>query len=176
MGNSPWAYAVSASVRSGTLLMMDEVHTERLIGTRPLLRDARSCTRCWTTGRRSPPPAPALLRDMDHWKRQRCGRWIWRRDGELVARAGLLRIADDDVELAWFVAAAHRGQGLATEIARFAIGVAFSELGLTRLSAKTEPSNAASLGVMRRCGMTYERDIVHAGLPHVRYVLTNASS
>ena len=156
--------------------MMDEVHTERLTGTRPLLRDAEELHPLLDDGSSLAAARSALLRDMDHWKRERCGRWIWRRNGELVAHAGLLRIADDDVELAWFVAAAHRGQGLATEIARFAIGVALTELGLTRLSAKTEPSNAASLGVMRRCGMTYERDIIHAGLPHVRYVLTNASS
>lgn len=156
--------------------MMDEVRTERLVGTRPLLRDAEELHPLLSDGSTLAATRSALLRDMDHWKRERCGRWIWRRDGGLVAHAGLLRIADDDVELAWFVAPDHRGQGLATEIARYAAGVAFGEMGLPRLSAKTERSNAASLAVMGHLGMTYERDIVHAGLPHVRYVLTNASS
>jgi RimJ/RimL family protein N-acetyltransferase len=35
----------------------------------------------------------------------------------------------------------------------------------------TLPHNAASRRVMEKAGLTYERDITHAGLPHVLYRL-----
>lgn len=37
--------------------------------------------------------------------------------------------------------------------------------------AFTLPHNAGSRGVMRRLGMVWERDFIHAGLPHVLYRL-----
>ena len=40
--------------------------------------------------------------------------------------------------------------------------------------AFTLPDNTASRRVMEKLGMTYERDIVHADLPHVLYRSTRA--
>jgi ribosomal-protein-alanine N-acetyltransferase len=42
---------------------------------------------------------------------------------------------------------------------------------LERIVAFTLPHNKASRTVMDHCGFTYNRDIVHAGLPHVLYLL-----
>ena len=47
--------------------------------------------------------------------------------------------------------------------------VAFDDLGLGEIVAFTLPTNIASRRVMEKSGFAYEREIVHAGLPHVLY-------
>ena len=47
----------------------------------------------------------------------------------------------------------------------------FDELHLDQIVAFTLTHNRASRGVMEHCGFTYKRDIVHADLPHVLYLL-----
>lgn len=76
---------------------MDELRTERLVGTRPLLRDADELHEpmgCSATEARS-----LLVREMAHWKRHRCGCWVWRRDGRIIGLAGL-EVVDEQTRLA----------------------------------------------------------------------------
>jgi ribosomal-protein-alanine N-acetyltransferase len=58
----------------------------------------------------------------------------------------------------WALGANHRGQGYVTEAARALIAVVFDELGWKRVVAMTEYGNAASVAVMKRLGMTIERN------------------
>jgi len=58
------------------------------------------------------------------------------------------------------------GRGLATEVARACVKIGFERLGVKTLVAITTPENLASQHVMRKAGLVYERDIVHAGVPH----------
>lgn len=74
------------------------------------------------------------------------------------------RQSTPEIGLFWALDAAHRGQGYATEAARALAMFAFSEWGLARIVATTEHDNAASIGVMRRLGMTIERN-PHADPP-----------
>jgi RimJ/RimL family protein N-acetyltransferase len=76
-----------------------------------------------------------------------------------------------EVEVGWFFASEVWGRGYATEIGREALRVGFEVLELDEVVAFTTPANGASRAVMAKLGMTYERDIVHAGLPHVLYRL-----
>ncbi len=64
---------------------------------------------------------------------------------------------------------AYWGRGLATEIARRALELARDALGREDVVAFTLPGNRASRRVLAKVGMVYERDVVHAGLPHVLY-------
>jgi RimJ/RimL family protein N-acetyltransferase len=75
------------------------------------------------------------------------------------------------VDLGWRLHPDHWGRGYATEAARGAIGYAFDTLGLDEVAAATLPDNARSRAVMERLGMTFAGDVVHAGLPHVLYLL-----
>lgn len=59
--------------------------------------------------------------------------------------------------LFWAVASTHRGHGYATEAAAAFAQWVFHELNLHRLVAMTSHDNAASIGVMRKLGMTVER-------------------
>ncbi|MDX2138176.1 MAG: GNAT family N-acetyltransferase [Chloroflexota bacterium] len=58
----------------------------------------------------------------------------------------------------WTMRADQRGQGYATEAARAMIDYAFREWHVQRIVATTEYDNAASLSVMRKLGMTIERN------------------
>lgn len=160
---------------------MDELRTERLVGSRPLLRDADELHRIcadervarwvWGDPLTLARTRAMLVREADHWKRNRFGRWVWRQHRKVVGLAGLLRLDDDEVELAWFVDADRWGQGLASEMARAAAEFGFAR-GLGELTAKTLPDNVASRRVMERIGMEYVGDVMHAGVPHVRYRLS----
>ena len=60
---------------------------------------------------------------------------------------------------------------LATEMAKAYIQIAFNELKLANVVSFTLHTNRASQRVMEKAGMKYERDIIHADLPHVLYRL-----
>ncbi len=68
------------------------------------------------------------------------------------------RLITPEMGLFWHIEAAQRGQGYATEAARALIDFAFGTLWLARVVATTDYDNAASVGVMRRLGMTIERN------------------
>lgn len=80
------------------------------------------------------------------------------------------------VDLGWRLHPDHWGNGYATECARGAISYAFGTLELDELAAVTLPHNVRSRAVMERLGMTFAGDVVHAGLPHVLYVLRRQQS
>ena len=48
---------------------------------------------------------------------------------------------------------------------------AFTTLGIDELISYTVHENAASRAVMEKLGMTYDRDVENAGMPHVLYRL-----
>jgi [ribosomal protein S5]-alanine N-acetyltransferase len=65
-----------------------------------------------------------------------------------------------EVGLFWALFPAHQGKGYATEAARAMVAYAFAELDLARIVATTEHDNLRSIAVMRRLGMTIERNPV----------------
>ena len=75
------------------------------------------------------------------------------------------------IDLGWRLHPDHWGHGYATEAARGALDHGFGTLGLDEIAATTLPHNARSRAVMERLGMTYAGDVIHAGLPHVLYLL-----
>jgi RimJ/RimL family protein N-acetyltransferase len=97
---------------------------------------------------------------VDHWRRHGFGMWalFTRAGGDFVGRCGL-RYMDNttEVELGYTLRKAYWGQGLATEASRAVVGYAFDVLQLRRLVAIADPGHAASIHVMKKVGMTYER-------------------
>jgi [ribosomal protein S5]-alanine N-acetyltransferase len=171
---------------------IERVRTERLTGTRPAFRDADELHPVLADPRVAPwifpdgPPSVAqvrslLVHDADHWKRHRWGPWVVRdgETGKALGRAGLERTevgGAEEVEVAWAIAADRWGQGLATEIAAHAVRVAFDGLDLPDRVSFTLVENRASRRVMEKLGFAYERDVEHAGLPHVLYRLRRPGS
>jgi [ribosomal protein S5]-alanine N-acetyltransferase len=168
------------------------VETPRLIGRIPalehldefaaLLAQPRVADTMWPGdlgGARTREQSEAWLRkDIAHWQAHDFGVWLAfeRMTDQLVGRIGA-RITPVEgaleVELAWIVHPDHWGQGYAAELAAPSRDLAFSR-GLNSVIAMTLPTNTSSRRVMEKLGMSYERDITHAGLEHVLYRSTRA--
>lgn len=76
-----------------------------------------------------------------------------------------------EIEIGWWLARRHWGQGMATEAAREVLRDGFERVGLRKIVAIARPENKASLRVMEKLGMKYEREHVHRGVPVVMYAL-----
>ena len=76
-----------------------------------------------------------------------------RSDGRAVGCMSLeIEEGGDSAELGYWMAKSHWGQGLATAVAGAVVDYGFDTLGLRRLFATTDPANAASQRVLRKCG------------------------
>ncbi len=107
-----------------------------------------------------------------HWTRFGYGLWLVRTpDGEPVAWGGAHHTeigGRAEIELAWSVASAHWGKGLALGLARAGLELTAAR-GLTGVISYTRTDNARSIRVMEKAGLRRERELEHAGLPHVVY-------
>lgn len=141
-----------------------------------LLLDPRVSATLWPR-RELPSEADVLdglLAKVEHWERHGFGMWLLRdrESGEMIGRGGLqytYTAGLNDVEAGWAVVPERWGQGFATELAQASVEVAFEQLDLLEIVAFALPTNIASRRVMEKAGFVFERDIVHAGLPHVLY-------
>jgi [ribosomal protein S5]-alanine N-acetyltransferase len=157
-------------------MILERLRLEHAPEQMRLLLDPRVSATLWA---RAEPPTEADVLDglrakVDHWDRHGFGMWLARdRDtGEMVGRGGLqytYTAGLNDIEAGWAVVPERWGQGLATELAHACVEVGFGQLALLEIVAFTLPDNVASRRVMEKAGFSYERGIVHAGLPHVLY-------
>ncbi len=126
-------------------------------------------------GLRSDAETATRLREAEeHWERHGFGMWLLRdpADGSFVGRGGLEHTSVEgapEVQIIYALMPPYWGRGLATELARRCVEVAFGPLDLPDVVAFTLPANRGSRRVMEKAGLRYERDITHAGLPHVLY-------
>ncbi len=167
---------------------MNELRTPRLIGTpagpgdfadiRRLHADPRVMATLSADGQTfSEEQSRAFLESAgEHWKSHGFGLWVFREQagGDFAGYGGIKHAeveGRDVIELAYAIRSGYWGKGFATEISIAALKLGFDEMHLDRIVAFTLPHNKASRAVMERCGFTYDRDIVHANLPHVLYTL-----
>jgi [ribosomal protein S5]-alanine N-acetyltransferase len=169
--------------------MIETLRTDRLIGERmrevhldDLCRMHRDDRVMATLGglRSDDETRQALRRNLDHWDRYGYGIWVFRdrRDGGFAGRGGLRHVevgGVPEVELAYAFMSEFWGRGLATEMARAVLGRAFDQWGLEDVVCFTLPTNLASRRVMEKAGFQYERDVIHADLPHVLYRSINSA-
>jgi RimJ/RimL family protein N-acetyltransferase len=166
-----------------------EVQTARLIGRRPEVRSVRGLDAIYGDPAipeemypmrfRTPGRAAAVGAGMvAHWQEHGFGPWlaVERETGALVGRVGLMTTAAggaEAVEVGWFIARERWGRGYATELAAVAVEHAFAAdgLDLDELVSFTLPTNTASLAVMGKLGFTLDREIDHAGMPHLLHRL-----
>ncbi|MCW3474072.1 GNAT family N-acetyltransferase [Limobrevibacterium gyesilva] len=91
-----------------------------------------------------------------------CAPWvILRKTDQSVIGFGGLYVDPFDpgwgVEVGYFFAPAAWGQGYASELTRFCLGMARHQLGLTAVSAFAHPENTASRRVLEKAGFVQER-------------------
>jgi ribosomal-protein-alanine N-acetyltransferase len=152
---------------------LQEEHAEELM---VLLRDPRVAASLYA--RDAIPTREQVVEQlrakMAHWERFGFGLWLLRErnSGAMVGRGGLQHtflVGSTDVEVAWAIVPERWNEGLATELARASVTVAFENLRLPGIIAFTTPENIASRRVMEKTGFTHDGDVIHAGLPHVLY-------
>jgi ribosomal-protein-alanine N-acetyltransferase len=91
------------------------------------------------------------------------GLWatIHKDTGKFIGRCGLLPWSLDghpEVEVAYTLAYAYWGRGLATEAAQAILDYGFENLNLTRLISTIDPENIASQKVAKKIGMKFEKE------------------
>ena len=81
-----------------------------------------------------------------------------KKDGVAVGICGLLnRDALDDVDIGFAFLPEFWGRGFASEAASAVLGLAQSEFGIDRIVAVTTPDNTASIRILERLGMAFEK-------------------
>jgi RimJ/RimL family protein N-acetyltransferase len=113
-------------------------------------------------------------RQCENWEKHRICLWkLLPKDSDtLIGICGLQHLPEGPgVEIGWWLAPSHWGQGLATEAARHALAYGFEVSNLDRIVAIAHPANRDSLRVMDRIGMRFEREAVHRGIRVVVYAI-----
>ncbi|HEU5480260.1 MAG TPA: GNAT family N-acetyltransferase [Candidatus Tumulicola sp.] len=105
----------------------------------------------------------------------RTGLGVWpvvlKETGAVIGECGLAPVADsDDVEIAYVLSPAARGKGYASEAAAAVLAYAFQTLKLARVVAFVHRGNAASIAVINRLGMRYDRVVRAFRADVMRYV------
>lgn len=164
---------------------LEELSTPRLLLRRMSADDLDDLTRMHLDPRvmaalggvRSPDVTREWLgRQLEHWKQYGFGLWLaWdRQTGRFAGRGGLQHVAidgRDEIEVGYSLLPDYWGRGLATELARASIRVAFAVLHLPEIVCFTLTTNRASQRVMQKAGFRYERGFLYKDLPHVLYRL-----
>jgi RimJ/RimL family protein N-acetyltransferase len=106
-------------------------------------------------------------------ERQFCfWRLVDKKSGEMIGFCGLQPLAETcEIEIGWWLARARWNQGLATEAARAALRDGFERAGLRRIVSVAMPENKASIHIMEKLGMRFERETTHRGFSVVMYAI-----
>jgi RimJ/RimL family protein N-acetyltransferase len=109
---------------------------------------------------------------------QTLGYCMWRllekEGGGMIGFCGLQPLAaTPETEIGWWLSADRWGRGLATEAARRVLRFGFETVGLPRIVAIARAENRASLRVMGKLGMQFEKHTEHRGIPVVMYAAAN---
>jgi len=106
------------------------------------------------------------------------GWWLveGRVDGAFHGVAALLPMPEGgDIELAYRLARASWGRGIATEAASALVEYAFARAGLARLVAVTFPENAVSRRVLEKLGFVYDGMTDYQGFRVAHFAVTAAA-
>lgn len=117
----------------------------------------------------------ALASILAHWRQHGFGRWAIedKQSGEFVGYGGL-RSLFGTPEVVYHLATRHWGKGYATEIATASLKYGIEEKGFERFVAIAKPGNAASIHVMRKLGMRFEKETSYYDILVVQYEITAA--
>lgn len=86
--------------------------------------------------------------------------------GAVIGYCGLEHCDVGEGELGYRLRRDRWGRGYATEAARATCELGLDGLGLKRIVALIDPANAASLRVVSKLGMQYEREVMLDGYTH----------
>lgn len=100
------------------------------------------------------------------------GPWavVEKRHRQVIGYCGLFYFPNvcgqPEVEIGYRLARNYWGKGYATEAVLAVRDYGFNVLGLSRLIAMVDPQNIASIRVVEKAGMHYEKDVMFEGYTH----------
>ena len=115
----------------------------------------------------------ALESIIRHWQTHGFGRWaaVDRQTHEFIGFGGL-RSLFGAPEVVYHLGSAHWGKGLATELARASLRFGFEAHQFERIVAIAKPLNAASIHVMEKLGMHFEKHASYYDIDVVQYAIS----
>jgi RimJ/RimL family protein N-acetyltransferase len=118
---------------------------------------------------------PVLKASIDDFQTHGFGIWslIDKQDGALVGFCGL-RFVDDtpEIEILYGITTSHWGRGLSAEAARAVLGYGFERLKLDRIVAITNAPNRASVRVMEKACLKFEKRFFHHQQDSIMYSMS----
>jgi ribosomal-protein-alanine N-acetyltransferase len=122
-----------------------------------------------------------IERNLRHYEERGYGMWalVLKGSDEVIGQCGpwpQTVEGRNEIELGWHVNRRLWRRGYASEAAAAARDHAFGPLGIARLISLVRPENVASAGVARKIGMTVDRQITYAGLPHFVFSVAREQS
>lgn len=115
----------------------------------------------------------ALTSIIRHWETHGFGRWaaIDKQSGQFVGFGGLRSLLGTP-EVVYHFAKAWWGRGLATELARASLRYGFEEHRFGQIVAVAKPENTASIHVMEKIGMHYEKRTSYYNIDVIQYTIS----
>lgn len=116
---------------------------------------------------------------IEHWEERNYGIWaiVENISSPMIGYCGL-RYLDElkEVEVLYGLAKKYWGQGIITQAAKAAIAYGFDVVNLNRIIAMALPENQASIRVMEKAGLKYEKQIHIFNLDAVYYSIDSNQS
>lgn len=110
--------------------------------------------------------AESLLLNYDHYQRYGYGRWalLHKPTRNFIGFCGLRFIRETgDTDIGFRLDPAYWHQGLATEAAFKALALGFEQYQLDSIIGRVQPANVASLRLLNKLGLRFERQWLEAG-------------
>ncbi len=104
----------------------------------------------------------ALMSFVEHWKNRGYGIWAIAKNAslEMVGYCGLRYLDElNEVEVLYGLSKACWGKGIATKAAKAAISYGFNVANLDRVIAMVLPDNQASIKVIQKANLYYEKQM-----------------
>ena len=97
---------------------------------------------------------------IEHWKQRSYGVWAIVGSSSMIGYCGLRYLQElDAVEVFYGLAKAYWGQGIATQATQAAIAYGCDVVQLDRIIAMALPDNHASIRVIEKAGLHYEKQL-----------------
>src|SRR5262245_31184449 len=107
-----------------------------------------------------------------HYEKYGVGLWatVLKENDRFIGRCWLMRKqieGAEEVEIAYSLDRKYWGKGLATEAAEAIVMHGFAKYGFKRIVTVIHPQNVASIRVVEKIGMRYERDVLYGAIGNV---------
>ncbi len=114
----------------------------------------------------------------EQWKDYGHGQWMLfdKAAGEFIGRSGVRKVTvngKEEVKLGYALMPEFWGQGLAVDVGKKALLIAFDKFYYPSVAGYTLVDNKRSERVLQKIGFSFEKNIMHANQPHVLYRYQN---